>query len=114
MRISVIFREIVMHVRSALKAGAVILVVIVIGFLGPSSEPHAQSRDAALECDGGLLVWSQPSGNRFLIFFKGTGKYRSLDVEANFGRRVQFGITGRGRNQIHADTKNGTVRCRHR
>ena len=50
---------------------------------------------------------------RFLIFFKGTGKFRSLDVEANFGRKVVFGITGRGRNQIHANTKNGTVRCRY-
>jgi hypothetical protein len=78
------------------------------------SKSLAQSRDAVLECDGGLLVWSQPSGSRFLIFFKGTGKFRSLEVEANFGRRVSFGITGRAQTQIHADTRNGTVRCRSR
>jgi hypothetical protein len=79
----------------------------------PSQAPRAQTRDAVLECDGGLLVWSQPSGNRFLIFFKGTGKFRSLDVEANFGGKVLFGVHGKGRNQIHANTKSGSVRCRY-
>ena len=102
-----------MSLREALTFGAAIIAIFAAALVGPSSEPRAQTRDAVLECDGGLLVWSQPSGSRFLIFFKGTGKFRSLDVEANFGRRVLFGITGRGRNQIHADTKNGTVRCRY-
>lgn len=103
-----------MDARGALKVGAAVLAIFAVAYIAPASQPRAQTRDAVVECDGGLLVWSQPSGSRFLIFFKGTGKYRSLEVEANFGRRVQFGITGRGRNQIHADTKNGTVRCRHR
>ena len=94
--------------------GVAVLAIFAGAYLALPSEPRAQSRDAVLECDGGLLVWSQPSGGRFLIFFKGTGKFRSLDVEANFGRKVVFGITGRGRNQIHANTKNGTVRCRYR
>ena len=94
--------------------GLMIFAIATALYIGPPSESHAQSRDAVLECDGGLLVWSQPSGGRFLIFFKGTGKFRSLDVEANFGRKIVFGITGRGRNQIHANTKNGTVRCRYR
>jgi hypothetical protein len=89
-----------------------ILGLMIVSFT-PFSGPHAQSRDAVVECDGGLLVWSQPSGNRYLIFFKGTGKFRSLDVEANFGRKVLFGVQGKGRNQIHADTKSGSVRCRY-
>jgi hypothetical protein len=103
-----------MTVRGIFTFGAVTVTILAAAIFTLSSEPRAQSRDAVLECDGGLLVWSQPSGGRYLIFFKGTGKFRSLDVEANFGRRVLFGITGRGRNQIHADTKNGTVRCRYR
>jgi len=94
--------------------GFISLAIAPTFYLVTPSELRAQSRDAVLECDGGLLVWSQPSGGRFLIFFKGTGKFRSLDVEANFGRKVLFGITGRGRNQIYANTKNGTVRCRYR
>lgn len=103
-----------MSMRQVLGLGTVLTMMFAAAYLAPTSEPRAQTRDAVLECDGGLLVWSQPSGGRFLIFFKGTGKFRSLDVEANFGRRVLFGITGRGRNQIHANTKNGTVRCRYR
>ena len=75
--------------------------------------PYAESRDPVLECDGGLLVWSQPSVKRYLIFFKGTGKFRSLDVEAIFGRKVLFGAPGKGLNQIHADTKSGSARYRH-
>jgi hypothetical protein len=100
-----------------LSIGTGILIVAALAFaiiaVTPSDGPRAQSRDAVLECNGGLLVWSQPSGNRFLIFFKGTGKFRSLDVEANFGRKVLFGIHGRARNQIHANTKSGSVRCRY-
>lgn len=92
---------------------AALTLAVAVAAVTPSSSPRAQSRDAVLECDGGLLVWSQPSGNRYLIFFKGTGKFRSLDVEANFGRKVLFGIQGRGRNQIHADMKSGSVRCRY-
>jgi hypothetical protein len=85
--------------------------MLAIILLAPSSPSRAQSRDAVLECKGGLLVWSQPSGSRFLIFFKGTGKYRSLDIEANFGSKVLFGVQGRAKNQIHADKKTGSVRC---
>lgn len=98
-----------------MNIGIVLLAALTLAVVAvtPSSVPRAQSRDAVLECDGGLLVWSQPSGNRFLIFFKGTGKFRSLDVEANFGRKVLFGIQGRGRNQIHANTKSGSVSCRY-
>jgi hypothetical protein len=91
----------------------VIIWVMIVSFT-PFSGPHAESRDAVLECDGGLLVWSQPSVKRYLIFFKGTGKSRSLDVEAVIGRKVLFGVPGKGRNQIHADTKSGSARwCHH-
>jgi hypothetical protein len=97
------------------RMGVLLLVAlgVFVAVSVPPSSSRAQSRDAVLECDGGLLVWSQPSGSRFLIFFKGTGKFKSLDVEANFGRRVLFGIQGRSRNQIHADKKSGSVRCRY-
>jgi hypothetical protein len=101
--------------RFITRLGFPLFAVMALAMLAgsPLSSPLAQSRDAVVECNGGLLVWSQPSGNRFLIFFKGTGKFRSLDVEANFGGRVLFGIQGRGRNQIHGDRKTGTVRCRY-
>ena len=97
--------------RTAFSLLAALIVTIIL--VAPSPRSHAQSRDAVLECKGGLLVWSQPSGSRFLVFFKGPGKYRSLDVEANFGRKVLFGVQGRAKSQIHADKKTGSVRCRY-
>ena len=69
------------------------------------------ARAATLYCDGGLKVWSQPSGSRFLIFFQNTGKFRKVTFDHNFGYRGRLALLRGHTAQIHADRTNGSIDC---